>query len=104
AEHLTKASNYAKRWRDLQSERTLRQAIKTTVEPLKDLRAYVANEAKATLASVSERTEEIFDEIYAKTVFSFDEARSHDKKKSLFVTGRFDDGAIIDATWVANSS
>lgn len=104
SEYLAGAADCAKRWHSLHEEREIRQAIRIAIEPLKGLRAYVAEEARSVLAAVSERTEEIFNEVYATTPFVFDEARADERKKSLFVTGQFGDGPVVDAKWVANTS
>lgn len=103
AGHLKDAAEKAKQWRHLRDEHETRKAIRKAIEPLKDLRDHVSEEARNTLASVSERTGEIFDEIYQRSPFVFDQARA-DKKDKLFVTGKFHNGFVLDAAWVANTS
>ena len=102
AKALNDAATQADRWLPIYEQQRVRETIAETLDPLKDLRLFVATETARSISSLSGRIKAVLERIHFRDRLSFDGAAL--SKKTVQVAGSFDRGIRIDASLVANSS
>lgn len=102
AKALRDAAKYAEDWLVIQTDQRIREAIAEALEPLKDLRGLVTAETAGSISALSGRMKSVLNRIQFRERLSFKDAALG--KRSVQVSGSFDQGIQIDASSVANSS
>lgn len=100
--NLTSAADAAGNWIAIQKAQKIREAIRDSLEPLKNLRALVATETTSSIAALSQTINSICERIVLKERLAYQETTI--TRKEVSVSGSFSPGMRIDAALVANTS
>jgi SOS-response transcriptional repressor LexA len=99
---LLEAAVAAENWATIRKEQDLREAMASSLEPLKDLRLLVAAETARSITNLSGRIKDILGRIHLKERLIYEQTSLG--KKTVHVGGSFEPGMQIDAALVANTS
>lgn len=100
--NLTTAADAAGTWSNIQRVQETREAIRDSLEPVKNLRALVATETTSSITALSQTINSICERVVLRERLAYQETTI--TRKEVSVSGSFSPGIRIDAALVANTS